>query len=297
LVEACHGGADSPSRSALEAAEPRVVAPAASAGPPATDAVANSVDAPVTPAPWPRAKPPLVETDWCIDSVSALDEETCYVLPSARTDSLLIYLHGIVPPTKDSPQKTKVETVIANAVRRAGIAALIPRGKQGFAPKGRGDWLGWPTKPASYQGCAASLVAAFAEKRKKLEDITGAPFARVYIAGSSSGAYFAAGLALEGGIDVDGFGAMSGGSTFEPNELERLEPKPFYIGYGKYDPHVRGPAMELGELLRRAHWPVRTEEHPVDHGAKEIYLDEAIAFWREQSQEKSSARTVSVAGR
>src|SRR5687768_3724240 len=42
--------------------------------------------------PWPPP-PPAVTSDFCIEGVSALDEETCYVLPAAPTSELLLYLH------------------------------------------------------------------------------------------------------------------------------------------------------------------------------------------------------------
>src|SRR5262249_28747390 len=35
------------------------------------------------PAPWPPSQPPSVETDWCMDGISALDETSCYALPDA----------------------------------------------------------------------------------------------------------------------------------------------------------------------------------------------------------------------
>jgi hypothetical protein len=44
---------------------------------------------------------------------------------------------------------------------------------------------------------------------------------------------------------------------------------------------VGGSARALAGLLRGAGWPVRVAEHPLGHGAKEVYLDEALAFWRE----------------
>jgi predicted esterase len=237
---------------------------------------------PMAPPP-PRAKPTLT-TDWCIDKVDALDPSACYVLPEQPTQTLLIYLSGIVPPERDSPQKTKVETVVANAARRAGIAALLPRGKQGLAPKGRDGWWGWPTTDASYRENAAAMISTFADQRKRLEEIAGVSFTRVYVAGSSSGAYFAVRLALRGDIDADGFGAISGGAVPGVTGLDRLEPRPFYIGYGKGEASVRRSAIAVADVLRRAKWPVRTSEHPLDHGAHEIYLDEAIAFWREHDR-------------
>lgn len=230
-------------------------------------------------APWPKQKPPAVETDWCIAAVDTLDEESCYVLPEAPTGELLVYLHGIVPPTRDSVQKTNFETVVANASRRARVAALIPRGDQGLAPKQNPGWWGWPTSGPTYQRLGPKLLDRIRAKRAKLEAVAGVKFERVYVAGSSSGAYFAAAIALHGGLEADGFGAMSGGSGWRTPQLDTLSPRPFYVGFGKHD-SVAGGARALADLLRKAGWPVKVAEHPVGHGAKEVYLDEAFEFWR-----------------
>ncbi|AUX36373.1 MULTISPECIES: hypothetical protein [Sorangium] len=285
---ACNGAADAPRRGRAPPQDGAALAPLRAeaqaergpAPPPIPTAAAAPASAPPEQAPWPRARPPRVETDWCIDGVDALDEETCYVLPDAPTRALLIYLHGIVPPGKESQQKTNFETVVSRAARRAGVAALMPRGKVGLAPKGYARWWGWPTGGPAYEKHAAAFVATFAEKRRTLEEIAGVAFSRVYVAGSSSGAFFAAALALRGGIDADGFGAMSGGGGRATPELATLAPRPFYIGFGAHD-SVGRSARALAEVLRGAGWPVRVAEHPVGHGAKEVYLDEAFAFWRE----------------
>ncbi|WP_437606998.1 hypothetical protein WMF20_39780 [Sorangium sp. So ce834] len=279
---ACNGAADASRSGRAPPQDGAALAPAerGPAPPPIPTAAAAPASAPPEQAPWPRARPPRVETDWCIDGVDALDEETCYVLPDAPTRALLIYLHGIVPPGKESQQKTNFETVVSRAARRAGVAALMPRGKVGLAPKGYASWWGWPTGGPAYDEHAAAFVATFAEKRRTLEEIAGVAFSRVYVAGSSSGAFFAAALALRGGIDADGFGAMSGGGGRATPELATLAPRPFYIGFGAHD-SVGRSARALAEVLRGAGWPVRVAEHPVGHGAKEVYLDEAFAFWRE----------------
>ncbi|WP_437333507.1 hypothetical protein [Sorangium sp. So ce394] len=289
VPSACNGAADAP-RSGRAPAQDGVALASAERGPappprvtaaaPAIPTAAAPASAPPEQAPWPRARPPRVETDWCIDGVDALDEETCYVLPDAPTRALLIYLHGIVPPGKESQQKTNFETVVSRAARRAGVAALMPRGKVGLAPKGYARWWGWPTGGPAYEKHAAAFVATFAEKRRKLEEVAGVAFSRVYVAGSSSGAFFAAALALRGGIDADGFGAMSGGGGQATAELATRAPRPFYIGFGAHD-SVGRSARALADVLRGAGWPVRVAEHPVGHGAKEVYLDEAFAFWRE----------------
>lgn len=242
--------------------------------------VAKPPAEPIAEPPWPPAPPEGKTSDFCIELVNVLDEETCYVLPEAPTTELLIYLHGIVPPARESAVKTNFQTVVARASQRAGVAALIPRGRKGPAPKSHPGWWGWPTSAEWYARLAPELVERFAQKRAALEALVGRRFERLYVAGSSSGAYFTAALAVNGGIEADGFGAMSGGALTARHELARLPPKPFYIGYGTLD-SVGPSARTLGEHLKRAGWPVRLSAHPVGHGAKEIYLDEAFAFWRE----------------
>jgi predicted esterase len=240
---------------------------------------------PVLPPPAdgaPATAAPTIETDWCIEGFRGLDEGCCFVLPDAPARTLLIYFHGIVPPGAESVQKTHVESVVAKAARRAGVAALLPRGKKGLAPKGRDGWYGWPTTEASYREHAPALLALLKDRQDKLAQRNGVPFTRVYVAGSSSGAYFATQVAIHGGIAAHGFGAMSGGAAVSTEGLDRIAPRPFYVGFGKYDPSSREGAAGLGAMLRRLGWPVRIAEHPVDHGAREIYLDEAFAFWREQ---------------
>jgi predicted esterase len=231
-------------------------------------------------AEWPPT-PPGVNSDFCIDGIDALDEETCYVLPSGPTEELLIYLHGIVPPAKVSVQKTSFETVVANASRRAGVAALLPRGRQGLAPKDYAGWWGWPTSAAAYARLAPELVVVLEAKRKKLEALTATAFSRVYLAGSSSGAYFVAALAQRGDLQADAFGAIAGGAPSSQADLGSLRPRPVYIGFGRHD-SVASSARQLGEGLSKAGWPVQIAVHPFPHGTHETYLDEAFAFWRRE---------------
>jgi predicted esterase len=282
LALACQG-----SRSASPAAQersPPVIATTRSPAPvePAPEATPRSEPAqlPVAPrSPWPPPAPG-VTSDFCIEAMTALDEETCYVLPEATTDELLLYLHGTIPPGRTSPQKTNLGTVLSNAAKRGKFAALLPRGRRGLAPATQKDWWGWPTSGTQYQRWASEMVSGFAAKRAKLEALIGAPFARFYVAGSSSGAYFAAALALSGELGADGYAAISGGAWLERNRIGELAPKPFYVGYGQHDT-VAASAQRLGERLRVAGWPVLVAVHPVPHGAREIYLDEALAHFRQ----------------
>ena len=117
-------------------------------------------------------------------------------------------------------------------------------------------------------------------KRRALEQLTQRSFARVYLAGSSAGAYFVAALAMGGELDAAGFGVLSGGSDRPAVQLSG-SPRPVYIGFGTQD-SVGKSARGLAERLRNAGWPVQVAAHPGGHGAKEVYLDEAFAFWRAQ---------------
>ena len=244
------------------------------------------------PAPAERASAdaaPRVETDWCIEGMSALDEDVCYVLPKlaeGKSARLLVYLHGIVPPVKDSVQKTTVQSAVLNAATRAGAAAIVPRGRRGIGPAGANDWWAWPTDPATHARLVKELVARWTLAKKKLEGIAGAPFARTYLAGSSNGAYFLAALALRGdadelGFPIDGYGAMSGGAPGGrgADALAKRQARPFYIGFGTYDEESKNGAKALAALTKAARWPTKLAEHPFGHGAREVYLEEAFVFW------------------
>lgn len=281
LVFGCAGCSQ---RQSSASPEPKTVQQAGENGRPAPSVtsrpapLASSVTPNVAPEAWPPP-PPAVQTDFCIEGVDALDESTCYVLPDKPSDELLIYLHGTLPPTKVSPQKTSFQSVVKAASRRAGVAALLPRGRAGLAPTSQRGWWGWPTSKASYQALAQELVAEMLDKRRQLERLTGRTFQHVYLAGSSSGAYFVTALALHQALPADGYGIISGAADRPDVDLTTLPRTPFYIGFGTRDT-VGGAARSLGARLENAGFPVKVAAHPLPHGTAEIYLDEAFAHFR-----------------
>jgi predicted esterase len=202
------------------------------------------------------------------------------VLPPLRPGKprrVLIYLHGIVPPQpKNSPQKENVMAAVFHAATRAGAAAIVPRGVRGIGPAGSKDWWAWPTSPDKHAELAPSLVARIDRVKKKLEAIAGAPFERTFLAGSSNGAYFATTLALRGEIGIDGLGAMSGGA---PVAITRTTPLAVYVGFGSSDEASRSGGAGLAQKAASVGWKTKIAEHPGGHGAREVYLDEAFAFW------------------
>ena len=245
-------------------------------------------------SPSASASPPTgtvpVTTDWCIDGMTALDEDCCYVAPTDST-KLLVYLHGIVPPTKDSVQKQTVQGAVLHAATRAGAAAIVPRGRRGIGPDGARDWWAWPTSPATHAQLVKEIVTRFRVLADKLSARLGTTFERTYLAGSSNGAYFVSALALRGdcdelGFPVDGYGAMSGGAPGgrSAGALAGRAPHPVYVGFGTYDAETKPGALALAKVFEGAHWPVRVAEHPFGHGAREVYLDEAFAFWETKAR-------------
>jgi predicted esterase len=225
---------------------------------------------------------PNVTTDWCTAGLLGLDAETCYLPPApakpgGHPPRLLVYLHGIIPPqVGNSPQKENVMTAVKNAAQRAGIAAIVPRGVRGVGPSGSKDWWAWPTSPDKHAELAPGLAQRIDGAKKKLEETLGVTFERTYLAGSSNGAYFAVNLALRGEIEIDGLGAMSGGA---PTAILRKKPLPVYVGYGKYDEPSKSGGLALAKATEAAGWKTKVAEHPFPHGAREVYIDEAFAFW------------------
>jgi predicted esterase len=264
----------------------KTVQPAGEHSAPALSVSATSRPAPLATSATPEVRtetwpppPPAVQTHFCIEGIDALDESSCYILPDEPSDELLIYLHGTLPPTKVSPQKTNFQSVVKAASRRAGVAALLPRGRAGLAPASQRGWWGWPTSKASYQALAHELVAEIQDKRRQLERLTARKFQHVYLAGSSSGAYFVTALALHQALPADGYGIISGAADRADVELTNLPRTPIYIGFGTRDT-VGDAARSLGARLERAGFPVKVAAHPLPHGTAEIYLDEAFAHFR-----------------
>jgi predicted esterase len=251
--------------------------PIGASGPPSalgTDA-AVSADAPLETAPDARV------SSWCLEGFAAFDDDSCYLIPPSglkQPKALLIYLHGVIAPQGDT-QRIVQGVVARNAVAR-GYVALMPRGRRGLGPSPVQDWWSWPTTAENHRRYAGQMVQSWIEKRRLLEGMTGGSFERTYLAGSSNGAFFATVLALNGEIVVDGFGAMSGGSRSGRSKATiRAGARPaFYVGYGIHD-DLKPHPISLGELLRESDWPHRVGAHPTGHGAREVYLDEAFAFW------------------
>lgn len=221
---------------------------------------------------------PDVATPWCPAPWHGLDEGTCWLLPDGPPSALLIYLSGIVPPGPPGPLQGNMQQVVARAALRAHAAVLMPRGRVGLGPSATRSWWSWPTAKADMDRLAPAMVQSWLEARRRLEAHLVGSFPRTFLAGSSSGAYFLVGLAARGAIEVDGLAATAGGGASASILAGAVHKPPFYVGFGTGDPaaaQLRG----FGKALHAAGWPSLVREHPGGHGAREVYLDEAFAYW------------------
>ncbi len=208
VVLAACSRATEPAPAPLHAVEPvPVIPPAPTVGP-----------APVDAAPPPPL--PDVAEAGCLEGWRGLDSSTCWLgAPDATT--LLVYLSGIVPPLPRSLQKETVARVVAAAATRAHVAAILPRGRRGIGPADVKDWWAWPTSVADADRLGPGLVREWTLEPTELETALGHRFGRTYLAGSSSGAYFLALLALRPTVGLDaldalepaGFACASGGAA------------------------------------------------------------------------------------
>lgn len=221
-------------------------------------------------------------TPFCTEAVVALAEDACLALPEQRPSELMIYLHGIIPPGQASPQLDNFMKVVAESAQKGGVVALIPRGDPGLAPKRYRGWWGWPTSTGTYRRLAATLIERIEAHQRALEQHLGFRLKRRYVAGSSAGGYFASLIALNGGLAADGFGAMAGAAGSRTPALAQQPARPFYVGFGEHD-SVSHSSRALAKLLEGAGWPVKVGVHPVGHGARAVYIDEAIPFWRKHA--------------
>ena len=118
------------------------------------------------------------------------------------------------------------------------------------------------------------MVTKWGELRAEVENRLGHRFSRVWLAGSSNGAYFLSALAVRGAIEVDAFAALSGGARVG-SAMSAAPKVPFLVAYGSYDA-TKGDGKGLAAYLKGAGWPVTEREHRLDHGAKAEYLDDIV---------------------
>jgi predicted esterase len=171
------------------------------------------------------------------------------------------------------------ERGIGRVAKELHFDAIVPQAPR-VGPNGAGGFA-WPGLVKSDNEDEQALVDGWLAAKQKLEEKNGYAFDEVYVAGFSSGAYFAAQLALHAKLAIDGYIVMAGGAPAEPSpEATGSKRVPVFVGVCARD-HASAPAArELGAVLRVRGWPVRVDEQQFGHGVSDIHVARALAWFR-----------------
>jgi predicted esterase len=217
---------------------------------------------------------------WCAEEMDPLTDSVCHVPGTPAQDgrqTLVIFLHGVI--AKNTMWQWLQERGIGRVAKELHFDAIVPRAPR-VGPNGAGGFA-WPGLVKSDGALEQALIDEWLSAKEKLEERNGRPFDEVYVAGFSSGAYFAAQLALRARLAIDGYIVMAGGAPAAPS-AEAIGSKrvPVFVGVCSRDTPSAPAARELGHLLSGRGWPVRIDEQPVGHGVSDVHVAHALAWFR-----------------
>jgi predicted esterase len=218
------------------------------------------------------------QPEWCAPEMEPLGHDVCHVAGSPSPDgrrTLVIFLHGVI--AKNTMWQWLQERAIARSAKALHFDAIVPQAPA-VGPGGAGGFA-WPGGASSGSG-EEELIEAWTSARRVLEQRGGRPFDEVYVVGFSSGAYFAASLALRAKLDVDGYVVLAGGSPSTPRP--DAPHTPVFVGVCARDGASAPQARELGRLLAARGWPTRIDEEPVGHGVSDVHMAHALGWLRAQ---------------
>ncbi|HZF53882.1 MAG TPA: hypothetical protein VE093_34795 [Polyangiaceae bacterium] len=223
-----------------------------------------------------------VETDWCTEGWTGLDDHTCFFVPDtvASPTSVLFFVHGMMPP--DSVAKT-AQQIAREAAQEHGYIAVFPRGRQGLCAwaKEVADYWCWPTSRAAVDANAGEIIEEWSAAEALLGDVLGVSFERRYVLGFSNGGYFASYIGLEGLLATDGIGVVGAGRSSIDESLMPAKATPFYIAVGALElESTQSGAQNLAYVLDKHAWPNDLVIHPGQgHSVTASDFDGACATW------------------
>jgi predicted esterase len=216
---------------------------------------------------------------WCAPELDPLSSDVCHIPGTPSPDgrrTLVIFLHGLI--AKNTTWQWLQERGIARSAKQLHFEVIVPQappvgvnGSGGFAWPGGGGTSGESTEHQLLEGWRAA--------RATLEARNGRAFDEVFVVGFSSGAYFAASLALRSKLDVQGYVTLAGGAA-RHGASEGTRRVPVFVGVSAADRQTAPGARALGALLASAHWPSRVDEQPVGHMVSDVHMAHALGWLR-----------------
>jgi predicted esterase len=204
-----------------------------------------------------RALLAAMAVSWCAKGLPALPAGACFSLPQGNSPAktLVIFLHGVVDEAKGWQHGQQLGAVAAGRAR--GYAVMTPRGRLGAGPKGMEKLVAWPNSAKNQRLYLRAILDGWTRDKRALEQKNGAPFTRVYVAGFSSGAYFATSLAAQQAFPADGWAVFAGGGTNDRLRSVKTRAR-FFVGWGEDDKAKADPEA-LGVSLLGMGWPARAQ--------------------------------------
>lgn len=231
---------------------------------------------------------------YCTPEMTALADGLCVFdggTPEDGRRTLVLYLHGAL---KDVPGAAYVQQkAMVFFAKREGFTVLFAA-----APE-LGGFRAWPRAKALQEQQEPFVVAGLSKAREALAAAEGQPFDETFVAGFSSGAYYAGSLALRGVLDVDGYVLFAGG-TPEPAALpEGASPVPVFVGVSAADKSTCNGSRSLAAHFSSLEWPSRVEEQNSGHLVDWTLMTHGMAWLRaEKDARKKRVRAASTdAGR
>jgi predicted esterase len=232
------------------------------------------------------------EPTWCAPELETLVHDVCLYMPAnsgAKPRTVVIFLHSLVG--RGTSWQWEQQRTMMQTADRHGFAVLMPRGRLGVGPGRAPDIWAWPTAQRTEAEFEPALVAEWAAARAVAEKRLGA-FERTFVVGFSSGAYYAASLALRNPIGAQGFALFAGGSgsKWKASGAKSVTTRaPVFIGYGTKDPSRRDP-QAYAKLLKELAWPHRLDSAPVGHTVTHAQLTRAFEYLTGGAKPKSKDR-------
>jgi predicted esterase len=233
------------------------------------------------------------EPRWCAPETDTLAGEVCLYVPKRakeRPTVLVVFLHSLVG--RGNSWQWEQQRTMVQAADRYGFAVLMPRGRLGLGPGRAPDVWAWPTAQRTEAEVESSLVAEWARARDAAEKSHG-PFERTFVYGFSSGAYYAASLALRNPIDADGYALFAGGSgsRWKATNARSVEKRaPVFVAYGTKDPARRDP-QAFAKLLKELAWPHRLDSARVGHTVTHEQLRRAFEYLSGHDAKNAATRS------
>lgn len=219
---------------------------------------------------------------YCTPEMTALADGLCVFdggTPEDGRRTLVLYLHGAL---KDSPGAAYVQQkAMVFFAKREGFTVLFAA-----APE-LGGFRAWPRAKAVQEQQEPFVVAGLGKAREALAVAAGAPYDETFVAGFSSGAYYAGSLALRGVLDVDGYVLFAGG-TPEPAALPSgVSPVPVFVGVSSADKSTCNGSRSLAAHFSTLEWPSRVEEQPSGHLVDWTLMTHGMAWLRAEKDARN----------